>query len=148
MYDIFDYLESWQIYEIFVQLNIRFQHLFISPTFRLHVNLPAISKKNYLHRCEQFVKGNMNRIVSISLSNSCFIDFFFKLFSMESFIHIERLIINGLTSNNLLVRLLNSLISLPRLFTISITSFIFEQDENLILQCIFRLSIIKYCKLT
>ncbi len=70
MYDIFDYLESWQIYEIFVQLNIRFQHLFISPIFRLHVNLPSISKKNYLHRCEQLVKGNINRIVSLSLSNS------------------------------------------------------------------------------
>ncbi|CAF3027558.1 unnamed protein product, partial [Rotaria sp. Silwood2] len=148
IYEIFNYFESWKIYEIFFQLNIRFQHLFTSPVFRLEINLPSISKTNFLRRCEELVKPNINRIVLLSLSNYCAIDIFLKLFSIHSFIHLERLILDDVTSNNLLVRLLNSLVSLPRLFKLSITLSSYYVDENIVLQCIFRLPIIKYCKLT
>ncbi|CAF0859674.1 unnamed protein product [Rotaria sp. Silwood1] len=106
-----------------------------------------MSKKNFVRRCEELVKPNITRIISLSLSNYCAIDFFLKLFSIHSFIHLERLILDGVTSNNRLVQLLNSLVSLPRLFTLSITLSSYYVDENNILQCIFRLPVVNYCKL-
>ncbi|CAF3896513.1 unnamed protein product [Rotaria sp. Silwood1] len=148
IYEIFNYLDSWEIYKTFVQLNIRFQYLFNSQIFRLKINLPSLPKRNFVLRCEKLVKPNMNKIVSLSLSNHCAIDLFFDMFSIHSFIHLETLILDHITSYNLLIQLLNSLLLLPRLFTLSITLSLYYPDENPILQCIFRLPIIKYCKLT
>ncbi|CAM4962822.1 unnamed protein product [Rotaria socialis] len=147
IYEIFNYLDSWEIYKIFVQLNIRFQYLFGSDIFRLKINLPSLAKRNFFLRCEKLVKPNINRIVSLSLSNHCAIDSFFDLFSIHSFIHLETLILNRVTSNTLLIQLLNSLVLLPHLFTLYITSSTYHLDVNPILQCIFHLPKIKYCKL-
>ncbi|CAF4447443.1 unnamed protein product, partial [Rotaria socialis] len=102
IYEIFNYLDSWEIYKTLVQLNIRFQHLFRSDIFRLKINLPSLAKRNFFLRCEKLVKPNINRIVSLSLSNHCAIDSFFDLFSIDSFIHLETLILDRVTSNKLL----------------------------------------------
>ncbi|CAF4562977.1 unnamed protein product [Rotaria socialis] len=147
IYEIFNYLDSWEIYKTLVQLNIRFQHLFRSDIFRLKINLPSLAKRNFFLRCEKLVKPHINRIVSLSLSNHCAIDSFFDLFSIDSFIHLETLILDRVTSNKLLIQLLNSLVLLPHLFTLYITSSTYHLDVNPILQCIFLLPKIQYCKL-
>ncbi|CAF4044812.1 unnamed protein product [Rotaria magnacalcarata] len=55
IYEIFNYLDSWEIYKTFVQLNIRFQYLFRSDIFRLKINLPLLAKRNVFLRCEKLL---------------------------------------------------------------------------------------------
>ncbi|CAM4836044.1 unnamed protein product [Rotaria magnacalcarata] len=81
IYEIFNYLDSWEIYKTFVQLNIRFQYLFRSDIFRLKINLPLLAKRNVFLRCEKLRnqrKKCRNQLIACldDLSNEIFYEIF------------------------------------------------------------------------
>ncbi|CAF3950559.1 unnamed protein product [Rotaria sordida] len=147
IHEIFDYLDDWEIYELFFQMNIRFQLFFTSPNFRLKLNLPLTSKSMFHHRCIHLIKPNVDRIISLSLSHYLTTNDFLNSFSIDSFIHLERLNLIGVSSTNLIL-LLTRLATLSRFVSLSITCIDNWKNAYVIYQCIFRLSTIKYCKLT
>jgi hypothetical protein len=147
IYEVFDYLDDWEIYEIFSQFNARFQRLFTSSSPRLKLNLLLTSKPIFLRHCSKLVTPNIDRIVSLSLSHYLTTNHFVNSFSIDSFIHLESLTLNGVSSNSV-VPLLTLLATLPRFFSLSIICVSQLKNPNVVYRCIFNLPTIKYCKLT
>ncbi|CAF0803929.1 unnamed protein product [Rotaria sordida] len=148
-YEIFDYLDSCDVYKAFSNLNIRFQNLIFHSSFPLKINFCTKSKSIIEDYCRHLIIPNTHRILSFDLRSELIIDQFVKCCTINSsFNRLESIILHGLTDRQLLTMLFY-LNSLPCLFSLTIDM---EEDYyyNLgdIYRLIFSLSKLKYNKMS
>ncbi|CAF4951081.1 unnamed protein product [Rotaria sp. Silwood1] len=148
-YEIFDYLNSCDIYKAFSNLNIRFQNLIFYSPFSLKINFCTQTKSIIADYCRYLIIPNTHRIISFNLRSESVIDQFFKYCTIDSsFNRLESIILHGLTDRQLLT-VLFYLNSLPRLFSLTIDM---EDDYYYNLgdtyRLIFSLSKLKYNKMS
>ncbi|CAF3830252.1 unnamed protein product [Rotaria sp. Silwood1] len=119
-YEIFTYLEGCKLYEAFTNLNTRFQHLLTSSYVLLNIQISSCPETILERRCTHIIKPNKHQIVSISLLNYCGNDEMFTLFAIDSsFTQLESLVLKNIDENKI-IKILSNLISLFRLFFLTI----------------------------
>lgn len=79
-YEIFNYLDGFEIYQAFANLNHEFQHLFNSSVLRFKICINSSSNKTYTKKCEQLLHMNHQQIVSLGVSLSTEKHDFFSLY--------------------------------------------------------------------
>jgi hypothetical protein len=147
-YEIFDFFDNCYTYETFFNLNTRFNHLIIHSSLPLKLNFSLLSKATFQHQCNTILIPNIHRIISFRLSHHLLIDYFFTLFSLNSsFIRLEALTLNNINADNL-ISVLTTLVLLPRLFFLTITSIEKIRSRDIIYRSLIRLPVLKYCKLS
>lgn len=145
-FDIFDFLDSYYVFEAFSNLNIHFQRLLTSTYLSGKLTIPLMSKSAFKNR-SKYITPNIHRLVSLQLSEPFFIEHFFKSFPIDlSFKRLEMLKLSYIKSNNV-VPILTGLVSLPRLFSLTMICYEDLEEEYIIHQLIFRLPVLKFAKL-
>ena len=74
MYEIFDYLNEYEIYESFYDLNQRFKNLLIKSNFPIKIKFPCISKLDFNHYYHRIILRNKHRIILFHLTNPFILD--------------------------------------------------------------------------
>jgi hypothetical protein len=148
LYEIFEYLDICFIYNIFSNLNIRFEYLLKYSSIPIKLNLSWTSKLTFKHYYEHIIVPNLSRIISLHIPNPLVIKSFLSSFSIDTlFTRLESLNF-GRTNSNDIISLLNNLKLLPRLFSLSININDPSYSINNIYQLITTLPVLKYCKIS
>ncbi|CAF1198983.1 unnamed protein product [Adineta steineri] len=134
-YEIFNYLDGYQIYHIFSNINHRFQQLINSSSLRLKM-------KYCSNISNEILRFNKEQIYSLSLNESFSINLIDSLF-----IYLESLRITSINSNELLL-FISNLQSLPCLKLLTIKLLQCNIDDSQIYHEIFSLKMLKYFKLS
>ncbi|UJR12817.1 hypothetical protein I4U23_016991 [Adineta vaga] len=101
-YAIFEYLHHFQAYEIFFNLNQRFQNLFINSTYPIQIQLDLISKSTFISYYENIILPYQHRIQLLHLTNPFHLQFFLSNISIISkLVHLKRLIIDYISFSHL-----------------------------------------------
>ncbi len=146
-YEIFEYLNGCEIYNAFSNLNIRFQNLltFSSQPLKIHVN--SNSKSMIQHYSQQIIIPNKNRIISLRFSNMS-IWKYLKLSPIDSSLNcLESIVLNGINSNGVF-SCFHRLMSLPRLFSLTLQIDGDLPEVQAVYQFLYNLSVLKYCKIS
>ncbi len=148
IYEVFEFLDFYCVYEAFFDLNIRFQNLLTHSNFPINIDLSLKSKRNFQLYHENVLIPCQHRIKSVHLSNPLIIERIFSssLDTPLAFTRLEKLTLHNITSI-LLEQLFTHFISASCLFSLDITCIGIVQDERNLYRQIFRLSQLKYCKL-
>lgn len=148
LYEIFEYLDICFVYNMFSNLNIRFEYLLKYSSLPMKVNLSWISKSTFEHYCKYILAPNLTRIISLNISNPSAIKVFFAFFPInDSFTRLESLNLGQINSDHLIC-LLTYFDSLPRLFSLLVTINNPSESINTIYQLITTLPVLKYCKIS
>ncbi len=146
-YEMFDYLDGYDIFQAFSNLNYRFYRLFNSSSLLFKIssfysssndvntniyNQIMVFNRHQILSIDYLTLSNENRIISIVP-----IDF--------SFNHLEYLVLD-LGQPKILYSLLPELINLPRLFSLTIDTYNYIKDLGEIYQLLFRLPKLRFLK--
>ncbi|CAF3181221.1 unnamed protein product [Rotaria socialis] len=148
-YEIWEYLDGCEIYDIFLNLNARFQYLVNHSLVPLKLHFSSMREDVLQYRIREILQPNLYRIISLRVSDSTIINRFITLFSIDSrFTKLERIALNGIKSDAF-VSLLEKFISLPCLFYLS--AHVIEKDQSnrhQISKLISCMPLLKYSKLS
>jgi hypothetical protein len=144
IYEIFEYFDFCHAYEIFFNLNTRFRSLLINSTLPIKIKLSFLSKATFEYYDKNIIIPYQQQIQSLQLSNPFIIDSFSLI---PKLIQLRTLIIENIQSKYL-ENLLNDLFVLPHLSSLVIICNSYVPNRNTVYQQIFRLSALKYCKLS
>ncbi|CAF1204789.1 unnamed protein product [Adineta steineri] len=148
IYEIFDLLDFHHVYQAFDSLNARFYNLVTNSTLPIEVNLSSISKSTFERYNKDIILPNKHRIHSLHLSNPClYDDISSPIHILSQFLHLKTLSLNNIESKHL-EYLLPTLVSLPCLSSLSITSINIIVNRTAIYSQIIRLPALKYCSLS
>ncbi|CAF1064892.1 unnamed protein product [Rotaria sordida] len=148
MYEIFEFLDYFHVYEAFFNINIRFRNLLTISTLPIEINISSMSKLAYQRYYKDIIMTNTNQINSLRLSNVFIYDLISSSIEILSeFLQLKRRILDNIESKYL-EKLLVQLISLPFLSSLIISSVDNIKNKNVIYHQIFRLPSLKYCKLS
>jgi hypothetical protein len=145
-YEIFDYLDSCDIFDAFTNLNTRFEQFMNSPCFLFKIYRFSTTEDSFKRYVKQVIIPNTHKIVSICLYDQVLIN----LFSMQcnidpSFHRLESLVLRGIKIDQLLP-LLKSLSVLSRLFSLNIHLIGDYKVLSSVYKLIFKLFSLKYIK--
>ncbi|CAF1153630.1 unnamed protein product [Adineta steineri] len=145
IYEIFDYLDFYDVHKSFLNLNIRFYNLVNSSTFPIKINLSSISKLMFQLYYKHIIIPYQNRITLLQLSNHFIAD----LFSVQynNMIQLRTLILRNIESK-FLNNILTDLVCLPSLSSLVIKPIDTHPNGNDLYRQIFRLPVLKYCNVT
>ncbi|CAF1002950.1 unnamed protein product [Adineta steineri] len=136
------------VYQAFDSLNARFYNLITNTTLPIEVNLSSISKSTFQRYNKDIILPNKHRIHSLHLSNPClYDDISSPIHILSQFLHLKTLSLHNIESKHL-EYLLPTLVSLPRLSSLSITSIDIIVNRTAIYSQIIRLPALKYCSLS
>jgi hypothetical protein len=148
LYEIFEFLDIYHVYQAFFNLNIRFDNLITYSILPIKINISSISKSAFKHYNRDIIIPNIDRINSLRISNVFIYDLVSSPFNMLSeLLRLERLSLNNIESKYL-EQLLFQLILLPLLSSLIIISADSVKNRNTIYRQILRLPALKYCKLS
>ena len=147
LYEIFEYLDFYDISQAFMNLNARFKDLLLAPTLPIHADCSLISKPNFNTYFTNTIIPNLHRVKSLHLSilshtNSV-------LFSLDNFIELTRL--ETLIFDNISRLYLFDLRyfhALSRLTSLIIIGNDYRDDQEIIYSRVFQLSTLKYFKVS
>mgnify|MGYP001039548468 FL=1 len=144
-FEIFDYLDAYEIYQSFFKLNRRFQHLFYSSNLPLKVNFLSIFDNQYENDYFNVLNQQKHHITSL---NFMYINRIQRIIINSSFTRLKSLVFIDLSTDNLLEQLTN-LTLLPYLSSLKILR---HHDYSIVLdeiyQRIFQISTLTYFKLS
>ena len=147
-YEIFEYIEYYDLFNAFSNLNNRFENLLNYSFLSLKLNVNSESVSEVRKYCQQFMDPNKHRIVSLHLNDCLHMNASPPLHFIDSSFHrLESLIFNRVQHDQF-ISLLPVLTSLSRLF--SITVHFNDNIVNLteIYRLIFRLPFLKKLELS
>ena len=148
IYEIFEFLDYFHVYEAFFNLNSRFRNLLTNSNLPIKIDLSSLSKSDLKRYNEDIIETNMDRISTFRISDPFMYGFALSsLGKILEFGRIEILILNNIESE-CLEPLLKQLPSLPILSSLVIISSDHVPSKNSIYHQIFRLPALKYCKLS
>jgi len=139
-YEIFDYLDGWDLYQAFANLNHHFEQLVHSPFVRLKIKLCHWrTDDQFENNWKQMIDLHREQIFSMDLSIvPSTMDFF-------SFNHLQSLTLRYLEFN-VCMSVLLKLRSLPCLVSLSISMISNSEYLHEIYRIILALPMLKYCK--
>ncbi|CAF3712013.1 unnamed protein product, partial [Rotaria sp. Silwood1] len=147
-YEIFDYLDIYDVYEAFSKVNTRFENLLNDPTLPIRISLSFISKSKFECYNTNIIIPFQYRITLLHLLNPLIIERLFSPISiLLNFIRLENLHLGNIESKYF-EELLIHLISLPFLYSLIVNCTDNVQNKNVFYHQIFRLPVLKYCKLS
>ncbi|CAF4209644.1 unnamed protein product, partial [Rotaria sordida] len=112
-YEIFVYLDIYDVYEAFSKVNTRFENLLNDPTLPIQISLSSISKSKFEHYNTNIIIPFQYRITLLHLSNPLIIERLFSPISiLLKFIRLENLHLRNIESKYF-QEILIHLISLP-----------------------------------
>ena len=141
IYEIFDYLDGYDIYHTFVGLNSRFQQILLSLRYPLKFdlsNIPILSLRVY----EKLVVTLRQRIISLSLQR--LVTRAGTIFINSSFEYLQSLTLN--LNSYYEMDYLSKLSTLPCLY--ALTLYLKSHLKYALFWQIFRLSHLKYAKIS
>ncbi|CAF1175372.1 unnamed protein product [Adineta steineri] len=153
LYEILEYLDAYDLYKSFSNLNNRLQNLIISSPILLRINLDSKSKSLLECRCQHVIIPNTHRILSLHLTDywtdPSLVDTFFNHCIINSTFHrLESIILNGIKTEKLFATLFY-LNTLPRLFSLTVSIKVDDYyDFGNIYSLIFSLPTLKYNQLS
>ncbi|CAF1331228.1 unnamed protein product [Rotaria sordida] len=143
-YEISDYLDGYDVYKAFSNLNIRLENLLISSSLPMKIEISSKTKLDSHYK--QFIRSNKHYIISIDFDSQSSLNDFMNLFIIDTlFVRLESIILNSISTYKLLI-LLFYLKSLPNLSSLSICLKNCSYDIGHIYQMIFHLSL-KYFRI-
>ncbi|CAF0808945.1 unnamed protein product, partial [Adineta ricciae] len=147
-YEIFSYLDLYDVYKAFYNLNARFQNLLINSTLPLNVNLSTMSRKAFQSYHRHMIMSNKHRIASMSISNPFIVDLVFSpVRTVSHYNRLEMLVFNQIKSKYL-INILHYLSYLPDLKSLTIIPADELSNRNEVLVKILSLPGLKYCKMS
>ncbi|CAF1167124.1 unnamed protein product [Rotaria magnacalcarata] len=149
LYELFEYLDSYDIYKGFYNLNRRFQNLAINSNVLTKINVSTMSKINFKDYYQNILIPNRNQIKVLRLSNPFTADVIFSPpRTILNFVHLEKLILDKVQIKYF-TKVFRHLQELPKLhsLTISLTAGCNQQSLDGIFSNIFHLPKLKYCKI-
>ncbi|CAF1090391.1 unnamed protein product [Adineta steineri] len=144
IYEIFDYLDLYDTYNAFSNLNLRYENLLEKSILPLKINISTMSKSSFEYYFKNIIIPNQHRIISLHLSNLFIVDRIFS--SLSNFTQLKTLIIHGTEFQ--LTNLLNYIAVLPNLSSLVIILIDQVQQINKLYHQIFRLPVLNYCKIS
>ncbi|CAF0967445.1 unnamed protein product [Adineta steineri] len=148
IYEIFELLDCDHVYQAFYSLNTRFYNLITNSTLPIEVNLSSISKSIFQRYNQDIILPNKHKIHSLHLSNPClYDDISSPIHILPEFLYLKTLSLNDIESE-CLEYLVPTLVSLPCLSSLSISSADNVQNKNSIYSQTIRLASLKYCSLS
>lgn len=146
-YEIFEFVDAYHIYKACNNLNTKFQNLIISSAIPIQINFLSLSKPSFQSYYTEYIIPNKHRIRLLHLSNPFIIDLFSSsTANISEYMQLQKLILND-TSPNCLMDLLNSILLLPNLSSLSI-HICHNPNKMNIYDQIFALPVLKYCKIS
>ncbi|CAF5001166.1 unnamed protein product, partial [Rotaria sp. Silwood1] len=148
IYEIFEYLDFYDIDQAFSKLKFRYYSLLNNSTYHIKINVSSMSKSTFASYCKDIIIPYEDRIYSINLSNLFIYDLCSSPFhSLSQFLRLEILILQNIESNYLenLLPHLSSLLNLSSLIIMTIGYF---HNVNKLYHTVFRLTALKYFKVS
>jgi hypothetical protein len=148
IYEIFEYLDIYHVYQSFFNLNKRFQYFLINSTLPIKINISTISKSSFEHYLNDIIILNKHRINILRLSNQFTVDVVFSppRFILK-FLQLKILILDNIKTKYL-ENIFIHLISLPKLYSLTIHLIDYIRNSNFFYLQIFRLTKLKFCQIT
>ncbi len=148
VYEIFDFLDVYHIYNAFFHWNQRFKNLLIHSDFSMKINISCMSKSKFEEYYSYLIKPNQHRIISFRLSDLFLVQMILSPPRVISkFLRLERLILDQIESRHL-ENILQYALSLPNLTSLTIGCVGYTNDSSNIYYQIFRLCQLKYCQIS
>ena len=148
-YEIFEYLDGWDIYQAFSNLNNRFENLLHNSQMPLKIKLSSKSSFAVQNCCKEMIVPNKHRIISMKILSGSTAKSFTKCLTLDSsFDYLQSLTVVGIQKMKL-ESLLEQLPSLPRLYALNIHVYKYPQsysNTNPYLP-ILHLPVLKYAKI-
>ncbi|CAF5126517.1 unnamed protein product, partial [Rotaria sp. Silwood1] len=95
LYEIFEYLDGYDIYKGFYNLNNRFQNLAINSNILTKINISTISKTNFEDYYHNILIPNQSQITFLRLSNPFVAEIIFSEARLIlNFIRLETIILD------------------------------------------------------
>ena len=147
-YIIFDYLNIFDIYESFSNLNKRFQNLITCSKFLMKIKLSSDTTAIFEARCKHIITPNIHRLTSLHFRDTVSMDKFFAQYMIDSsFIALQSIVVHGISEHKLLI-LLFYINTLPQVFSLTIgLNETFDIDPGTIYRMIFHLPVLNYLKM-
>ncbi|CAF4167669.1 unnamed protein product, partial [Rotaria sordida] len=147
LYEIFEYLDVYDIYKGFYNLNNRFQNLAINSNVLTKINISTISKSNFEDYYYNILIPNQSQINFLRLSNPFVVKIIFSQpHLILNFIRLQTIILDNVRDKNF-HKFFDYLIYLTTLDAITISFVERISSLDIIFSQIFRLSTLKYCKI-
>ncbi|CAF3684731.1 unnamed protein product [Rotaria sp. Silwood1] len=143
-YEIFDYIDGYEIYKAFSNLNYRFQQLLDSPSllYKIILDYPNNNELD-MNNYKQFLLINKHKMFSIKVWLGITKNNFFSWFIIDSsFSRLESLRIEP-QQPDILISLLINLACLPRLFSLIIQPPALSRYLNDLYRLVFALPVLK-----
>ncbi len=152
--DLFEYLDTNDLFNAFYNLNIRLNELlFIHCQFHAHFNFQSISKTNFDRICREYLSKNLNRIKSIHLSDhdntpdqiNCFLSYHFQI---PQFIYLKSLSLSYISSESIITKIIIALHQLNHLTHLKMIQYCVDHDlmnNGWIFDQIWSLKNLNYC---
>jgi len=145
-YEIFDYLDSCDIYQAFSNLNYRFQRLLNSSSLLFKTTFHrSASEQKFIKNYKQIICFDKNQILSIHFLSSTHKKMISSLNIDSSFNRLESLVFHSIEPD-ILISLLPKLIPLPRFFSLTINTRNILKDLTGIYRFIFDLPKLQYIR--
>jgi len=139
IYEIFEYLDIYDVYQAFLNLNKRFENLFLHSNLPFQVNISTMSKPKFKYYHQNIIIPNRHRINILRLSNPFTTNIVFSPPKIIlKFVQLETLVLDHI-DRTYLKNILNHSIHLPKLHSLSIHLTIFIKNSTDIFLQIFRL---------
>jgi hypothetical protein len=147
IYEIFEYIDFHHAFQGFYDLKERFQNLFIHSNLPIKISISSISKSTFHRYFKDIIVPHTDRIKLLRLSTPFATEMSQLLLPiMTNLIRLKTLIITDIESKSIGC-VVDHLCSLPVLSSLIIKSIGGTRISTDIYQKIFRLPVLKYCKM-
>lgn len=145
IYEIFEYLDAFHIYQSFWNLNTRFQELLMLSNFPIKFNTTNIPKSLFQDYFEQFIKSNRHRVLTMNLSNSFITELLVKSSKgIKRFTNLEKLLVDNINPTYV-EDIIAKLSSLPKLSSLILKLNNENSQSNISFARKLPLRVFKYC---
>lgn len=147
LYDIFEYLDVYDAFGAFNFLNQRFRNLFHNFSLPIKINISSISKSAYEDYLRYIIKPHPHRIDLLRICHPFAGNLCISLFPlMQNFTQLTTFMLDDVASE-CLVEVIDALLFLPLLSSLTIQSRDHTRKQNEIYEQIFRLQRLNFCQL-
>jgi hypothetical protein len=148
MYEIFEYLDIYHVYNAFYNLNKRLKKLISYSNLPIQINISTMSKTNFQRYYQKIIIPNKHRIAKLRLSHSFAVDIVLSPPRLiAQFDRLEILVLENINEKSW-KNISTALLLLPKLYSLVLHFAEYIQCPGILFIYIFRLSKLKSCKIT
>ena len=147
-YEIFEYIDIYDVYQGFFDLNKRFRSILKDSNIPIQINISTMTKTKFECYYKKIMLPNKHRINYLRLSNPFTSDIVFSPPDIiTQFIQLETLVLDNINQKSF-NNISSELLLLPKLHSLIISFAGYIKSPHIPFAQIFRLSKLKSCKLS